>query len=42
MKFHWGKIGEIMKKLGQKDLLKKMTYLDAQRKDIYEGYLSEI
>ena len=42
MKFHGGKIGEIMKKLGQKDLLKKMTYLDAQRKDIYEGYLSEI
>ena len=42
MKFHGKKIGEIMKKLGQKELLNKMIYLDAQRKDIYENYLSEI
>ena len=42
MKFHGKKIGEIMKKLGQKELLNKMIYLDAQRKDIYEDYLSEI
>ncbi|MEC7822790.1 MAG: DUF4835 family protein [Candidatus Neomarinimicrobiota bacterium] len=42
MKFHGKKIGEIMKKLGQKELLKKMTYLDAQRKDVYEAYLNEI
>jgi hypothetical protein len=31
-----------MKKLGQKELLNKMIYLDAQRKDVYENYLSEI
>ena len=42
MKFHGKKIGEIMKKLGQKELLNKMIYLDPQRKDIYENYLSEI
>jgi hypothetical protein len=42
MKFHGKKIGEIMKKLGQKELLNKMIYLDAQRKDVYENYLSEI
>ena len=42
LKFHGKKIGEIMQKLGQKELLNKMIYLDPQRKDIYENYLSEI
>lgn len=41
MKYHGSKIGEIMEKLGQKDMLSKMQYLDAPRSNIYkELYLN--
>ena len=37
MKYHGQKIGNIMEKLGQKNMLKKMQYLDSQRSDIYNN-----
>ena len=41
MKYHGQKIGEIMGKLGQKEMLLKMQYLDAPRSNIYkEIYLN--
>ena len=42
LKFHGKKIGEIMQKLGQKELLRKMIYLDSQRDNIYKDLLSSI
>jgi len=42
LKFHGKKIGEIMQKLGQKELLREMIYLDSQRDNIYKDLLSSI
>ena len=42
LKFHGKKIGEIMQKLGQKELLTEMIYLDSQRDSIYKDLLSSI
>lgn len=42
LKFHGKKIGEIMQKLGQKELLREMIYLDSQRENIYKDLLSSI
>ena len=42
LKFHGKKIGEIMKKLGQKKLLQEMIYLDSQRDNVYKELLSSI
>jgi len=42
LKFHGKKIGEMMQKLGQKDLLREMIYLDSQRDNIYKDLLSSI
>ena len=42
LKFHGKKIGEIMQKLGQKELLKEMIYLDSQRDNTYKDLLSSI
>ncbi len=38
MKYHGPKIANIMEKLGQTDMLKKMQYLDSQRSDIYKSF----
>ena len=40
MKYHGPKIGEIMEKLGQKEMLSKMQYLDSQRSNIYKDFHS--
>ncbi len=42
LKFHGKKIAEIMQKLGQKELLREMIYLDSQRDNIYKDLLSSI
>ena len=42
LKFHGKKIGQIMQKLGQKELLREMIYLDSQRDNIYKDLLSSI
>tara|TARA_A100001037_G_scaffold295705_1_gene315180 strand:- start:324 stop:1193 length:870 start_codon:yes stop_codon:yes gene_type:complete len=42
MKYHGPKIGEIMEKLGQKEMLSKMQYLDSQRSNIYKDFYSNI
>ena len=42
MKYHGPKIGEIMEKLGQKEMLSKMQYLDSQRSNIYKAFYSNI
>tara|TARA_Y100000741_G_C18211711_1_gene541981 strand:+ start:31 stop:900 length:870 start_codon:yes stop_codon:yes gene_type:complete len=42
MKYHGQKIAEIMEKLGQKEMLSKMQYLDAQRSGIYKDFQSKI
>ena len=42
LKFHGNKIGEIMQKLGQKELLREMIYLASQRDNIYKDLLSSI
>ena len=42
MKYHGPKIGEIMEKLGQKEMLSKMQYLDSQRSNIYKDFHSNI
>ena len=42
MKYHGPKIAEIMEKLGQKEMLKKMQYLDSQRSNIYKDFYSNI
>ena len=42
LKFHGKKIAEIMQKLGQKELLREMIYLDSQRDSIYKDLLSSI
>ena len=42
MKYHGPKIGEIMEKLGQKEMLSKMQYLDSQRSNIYKNFYSNI
>ena len=42
MKYHGPKIGEIMEKLGQKEMLSKMQYLDSQRSNIYNDFYSNI
>ena len=42
MKYHGPKIGKIMEKLGQKEMLSKMQYLDSQRSNIYKDFYSNI
>ena len=42
MKNHGPKIGEIMEKLGQTEMLTKMQYLDSQRSNIYKDFQSNI
>ena len=42
MKYHGPKIGAIMEKLGQKEMLSKMIFLDSQRSNIYEDFQSNI
>jgi len=42
MKYHGPKIGEIMEKLGQTEMLTKMQYLDSQRSNIYKDFQSNI
>ena len=42
MKYHGPKIGEIIEKLGQKEMLSKMQYLDSQRSNIYKDFYSNI
>ena len=42
MKYHGPKIGKIMEKLGQKEMLSKMQYLDSQRSNIYKDFHSNI
>jgi hypothetical protein len=42
MKYHGQKIGDIMEKLGQKEMLIKMQYLDSQRSNIYKDFQSNI
>ena len=42
MKYHGPKIGEIMEKLGQQEMLSKMQYLDSQRSNIYKDFYSNI
>ena len=42
MKYHGPKIGAIMEKLGQKEMLSKMQYLDSQRSNIYKDFQSNI
>ena len=42
MKYHGQKIGDIMEKLGQKEMLIKMQYLDSQRSNIYKEFYSNI
>ena len=42
LKYHAPKIGSIMQKLGQKNMLKEMQFVDPQRKDLYEDLLINI
>ena len=42
MKYHGPRIGEIMKKLGQKEMLLELKDLDSQRSNIYEEFHSII
>ena len=42
MKYHGPKIGEIMEKLGQKEMLLELKDLDPQRMDIYKDFYSNI
>ena len=42
MKYHGPKIGEIMHKLGQKEMLLELQDLDSQRMDIYKDFYSNI
>ncbi|MFL3062834.1 MAG: DUF4835 family protein, partial [Candidatus Neomarinimicrobiota bacterium] len=42
MKYHGHKIGEMMEKLGQEEMLSKMQYLDSQRSNIYKDLQSNI
>jgi hypothetical protein len=42
LKYHGPKIGEIMEKLGQKEMFSKMQYLDSQRSNIYKDFHSNI
>ena len=42
MKYHGPKIGEIMEKLGQKEMLLELQDLDPQRIDIYKDFYSNI
>ena len=42
MKYHGPKIGEIMEKLGQKEMLLEFQDLDPQRMDIYKDFYSNI
>ena len=42
MKYHGPKIGEIMEKLGQKEMLLELQDLDPQRTNIYKDFYSNI
>ena len=42
MKYHGPKIGEIMEKLGQKEMLLELKDLDSQRSNIYKDFQSNI
>ena len=42
MKYHGSKIGEIMEKLGQKEMLLELQDLDSQRSNIYKEFYSNI
>ena len=42
LKYHGPKIGSIMKKLGQKKMLKEMQLVDPQRKSLYEDLMINI
>jgi len=42
MKYHGPRIGEIMEKLGQKEMLLELQDLDSQRSYIYKNYYSNI
>lgn len=42
MKYHGPKIGDIMQKLGQKEMLLELQDLDSQRMDIYKDFYSNI
>ena len=42
MKYHGPKIGEIMEKLGRKEMLLELQDLDPQRMDIYKDFYSNI
>ncbi len=42
MKYHGPKIGEIMEKLGQKEMLLELQDLDSQRSNIYKEFYSNI
>ena len=42
MKYHGPKIGEVMEKLGQKEMLLELQDLDSQRTNIYKDYYSNI
>ncbi len=42
MKYHGPKIGEIMEKLGQKEMILELQDLDPQRMDIYKDFYSNI
>ena len=42
LKYHGPKIGNIMKKLGQKNMLKEMQLVDPQRKSLYEDLMINI
>jgi hypothetical protein len=42
MKYHGPKIGEVMEKLGQKEMLLKLQDLDSQRTNIYKDFYSNI
>ena len=42
LKYHGPKIGSIMKKLGQKNMLKEMQLVDPQRKSLYEDLMIHI
>ena len=42
MNYHGIKIGDIMQKLGQKELLIQLSYYDPTRRNIYENFLNDI
>jgi hypothetical protein len=42
MKYHGPKIGEVMEKLGQKEMLLELQDLDSQRTNIYKDFYSNI